>query len=195
MRIPVHEVRVQKLGTDRADGCPISEIWGGFRYAELLPEVLAQGEEESQDVRTADDADAHDTSCLRFDDDDALCRVKLQYLCSDGPRKTNFVLDYGNDWKAIYKQTPYTPSPYGIPECLRWKISEKVLCPSGGIVFDLTTGTRTGIDTSLMYVKQNSLQKTQELFWVEKRFYFRLESHTSLLPSVQIYREGVRDNW
>jgi hypothetical protein len=27
------------------------------------------------------------TSCLKFNDDDALCRVKLQYQCSDGPRK------------------------------------------------------------------------------------------------------------
>jgi hypothetical protein len=37
------------------------------------------------------------TSCLKFNDDDALCRVKLQYQCSDGPRKIDFVLDYGND--------------------------------------------------------------------------------------------------
>jgi hypothetical protein len=138
------------------------------------------------------------TSCLRFNDDDALCRVKLQYQCSDGPRKINFVLDYGNDWKTIYKQAPYTPSLCGIPESLRWKIYRKVLCPPEGMVFDFNTGKRTGIDTNLMYVKlkdEDSPRTVKDVFWAVNKFCFRLKSHKPLLPYVQTYREGVRDNW
>jgi hypothetical protein len=67
------------------------------------------------------------TSCLRYERDDALSRVQMQYRCSDGPQTIDFALDYADDWKDIFTEAPYRPSLYGIPETLRWQIYQEVL--------------------------------------------------------------------
>ena len=113
------------------------------------------------------------------------CRGDLQlcYRGENGGAKEITLFLYENNGNDLFYTRDCTPDLFGLPVEVSQKIYKEVLCPPGGIVIDLDSGTRTGIDLALSMISTPFWNlKPKLIFLEENRFIFRMASCELVVP-------------